>query len=276
MIANGWIKLHRGLNGWGWKKDPNTLALWVHLLLNANPKDDYFMGKIIEKGSLATGLNSLSHETGLSISQIRTSLNKLKSTGEIAIKTGQKFSIISIVKWSEFQLDRTQVDTLHSTPDDTPDDTQIARHIATNKEERNKEERRENIYTPLPPKGEKSDLEKPKRKRSEKKQVEKPECVPQQIWDDFLEIRKTKKAPLTETAWKGIINQSRKAGMPIQSVLEICCQRGWAGFNAEWINQQKPTKGTTNGKRTSHDELREFLDESRNGGFVRDAHLRLR
>lgn len=118
--------------------------------------------------------------------------------------------------------------------------------------------------------------EKPKRKRSEKKQVEKPECVPQQIWDDFLEIRKTKKAPLTQTAWNGIVNQSRKAGLPIEAALEICCQRGWAGFNAEWINQQKPTKGNENGKRTSHDELREFLDESRNGGFVRDAHLRLR
>lgn len=276
MIANGWIKLHRGLNGWGWKKDPNTLALWVHLLLNANPKDDYFMGKIIEKGSLATGLNSLSHETGLSISQIRTSLNKLKSTGEIAIKTGQKFSIISIVNWNEYQSDRTQDGTLHDTPHSTLHDTQIARHIATNKEERNKEERRENIYTPLPPKGEKSDLEKPKRKNAEKKQVQKPESIPDQIWDDFLEIRKTKKAPLTQTAWNGIVNQSRKAGLPIEAALEICCQRGWVGFNADWIIDQKTTKGTTNGKRTSQDELREYLDESRSGGFEHDAYLRLR
>lgn len=108
MKSIGWIKLHRGINEWGWKSDPNVMALWVHLLINANFEDSHFLGVMINKGSLATGLISLAEKTGLTVSQVRTALNKLKMTGEIAIKTGNKFSIISILKWDEYQSDSTQ------------------------------------------------------------------------------------------------------------------------------------------------------------------------
>lgn len=118
--------------------------------------------------------------------------------------------------------------------------------------------------------------EKPKKQKPKTDEVQKPESVTDQVWRDWIKVRKTKKAPLTETAWIGIVNQARKAGLSIQSVLEICCQRGWAGFNADWIEKTQTTKGNTNGKRSSHDELRDFLDETRNGGFEHDAYLRLR
>lgn len=104
----GWIKLHRSINDWGWKKDPNVTVLWVHLLLTANYEDGFFLGHIIKQGSLATGLISLAEKTGLSIQQVRTALNKLKSTNEITIKPNTKFSIISIVKWDEYQEDNRQ------------------------------------------------------------------------------------------------------------------------------------------------------------------------
>lgn len=101
----GWIKLHRAIDKWGWKTDPNTMALWIHLLVNANYETCYFLGHEIPAGSLPTGLPSLAERTGLTVSQVRTSLNKLKMTGEIAVKVTPKFSIISITKWCDYQAD---------------------------------------------------------------------------------------------------------------------------------------------------------------------------
>lgn len=108
MARIGWIKIHRSMADWGWKKDPNMVALWIHILLNANDEDGLFMGKIVKKGSLATGRNSLALETGLTESQVRTCLNKLKNTGEIASTTHGNFSIISITNWECYQDNRQQ------------------------------------------------------------------------------------------------------------------------------------------------------------------------
>lgn len=105
---SGWIKLYRGINNWGWKTDPNVVALWVHLLTNANFENSYYLGYEIPTGSLPAGIPSLSLKTGLSGSQIRTAIKKLKMTGEIAVRITPKFSIITIVKWDEYQANDRQ------------------------------------------------------------------------------------------------------------------------------------------------------------------------
>lgn len=75
-----------------------------------------------------------------------------------------------------------------------------------------------------------------KDKGSKKKVVlEKPDGVSPKVWDDFLFLRKQKKAPLTETALKGIAREAQKAGITLEEALSTCCQRGWQGFNSEWI-----------------------------------------
>ena len=62
--------------------------------------------------------------------------------------------------------------------------------------------------------------------------------VDEQIARDWLTLRKTKKAAATETAIKGVHREACKANLTLQEALAICCQRGWAGFKAEWMNQQ--------------------------------------
>ena len=62
----------------------------------------------------------------------------------------------------------------------------------------------------------------------------KPDDVSQQTWDDFLAHRKQKKAPLTQTALKGIVNEAQKANVSLDVALTECCQRGWTGFKADW------------------------------------------
>ena len=65
--------------------------------------------------------------------------------------------------------------------------------------------------------------------------VARPDGVDQKVWDDFLQIRKAKRSPITETALTAIRKQADKAGLTVDQALRICCARGWQGFEADWI-----------------------------------------
>lgn len=79
--------------------------------------------------------------------------------------------------------------------------------------------------------------EKPKRKRSSN--VQKPESVSEQVWNDFTALRTKRRAPITETALKGIQREAEKAGITLEAALSTCCERGWQGFKAEWYRREK-------------------------------------
>lgn len=58
--------------------------------------------------------------------------------------------------------------------------------------------------------------------------------IDEQLARDFLAVRKAKRQPLTETALAGLVREAGKAGLTLQEILRICCDRGWAGYNPEW------------------------------------------
>lgn len=89
------------------------------------------------------------------------------------------------------------------------------------------------------------DKEKNNKKESPKNEqkkratsVKKPDDVNEQVWNDFLQIRKAKHAPLTETALAGIRREAEKAGISLEAALETCCERGWQGFKADWYRKE--------------------------------------
>ena len=63
--------------------------------------------------------------------------------------------------------------------------------------------------------------------------------------DDWLKVRKTKKATNTETAFKKFIIEVKKTKTEINSVMELCVEKSWSGFKSEWLNNLKTE---TNGK----------------------------
>ena len=63
----------------------------------------------------------------------------------------------------------------------------------------------------------------------------KPDDVSDSVWADFLSLRKTKRAPVTETAIAAVRREADKAGLSLQDALTVCCAKGWQGFNADWI-----------------------------------------
>jgi len=66
-----------------------------------------------------------------------------------------------------------------------------------------------------------------------------PEGVLPEVWQDFVQQRKAKKAVITETAIKGIEREANKAGITLNAALQEICARGWTGFKAEWYTKEK-------------------------------------
>jgi hypothetical protein len=110
MNNNGFIVLHRSLLDWEWYTDEKVSRLFIHCLLKANHADKKFRGKMIERGSFQTSYQMLSDETGLSVRSIRTSLNKLKTTGELTLKTTSKNTVIVLNNYDLYQSNDKQSD----------------------------------------------------------------------------------------------------------------------------------------------------------------------
>ena len=110
------IKVYRKFMEWEWYTDVNTKTLFLHCLLRANWKEGSWKGINYLPGEFITSLPSLAEESGLSIQQVRTSLSKLISTGEITSKstdsvTGRKLTknrIITVNNWDEYQVDNSK------------------------------------------------------------------------------------------------------------------------------------------------------------------------
>jgi hypothetical protein len=66
-----------------------------------------------------------------------------------------------------------------------------------------------------------------------------PSGVSDSVFQDFKKLRTAKKSPLTQTALDGITREAAKAGLPLATVLEMCCERGWVGFKAEWVQEKR-------------------------------------
>lgn len=82
---------------------------------------------------------------------------------------------------------------------------------------------------------------------------------------DWLTLRKAKKAGATKTAIDGIIGEAQKAGLSLQTVLEMCCQRGWASFKAswDWEDRSRRTNNSANptGESAYARTMRERVEE---------------
>lgn len=103
MNNDGFISLHRSLLDWEWYGNKNVRMLFIHLLMRVNWKDSRWQGVEIERGSIVTSYEKLAKETKMSVQEVRTALNKLKSTGEITCKTTNKFTLINVVNFKKFQ-----------------------------------------------------------------------------------------------------------------------------------------------------------------------------
>ena len=62
-----------------------------------------------------------------------------------------------------------------------------------------------------------------------------PPDVDQQVWVDWVQLRKTKRATVTQTVIDGARKEAEKAGMSLSEFLAVWCRRGSQGLEASWL-----------------------------------------
>ncbi len=67
-----------------------------------------------------------------------------------------------------------------------------------------------------------------------------PDGVDQQVWGDWLALRKEKKAAVTASVLQSAEKEAVKAGMTLEAFLREWCFRGSQGLKAEWLKDKAP------------------------------------
>lgn len=86
-----------------------------------------------------------------------------------------------------------------------------------------------------------TDTKKDKKKEARKRAapLAPPSEVEAQVWADWLQLRKAKRAPVTQTVVDGAVVEAAKAGMTLDAFLRIWCARGSQGMQAEWLKPEE-------------------------------------
>lgn len=109
MLENGFITLERKICAWRWFREPNTLVVFLYLILQANYEPHDFENITIQRGQIATSYPSIAKNTGLSVKSVRTAIKHLIETGEVAVSKYPRYSVYTVVCYDKYQDKRQGV-----------------------------------------------------------------------------------------------------------------------------------------------------------------------
>lgn len=106
--GKGFALIHRQFMDSRLYRDSQAVHLWLHLILKANHTDEEVNTDIgmmiVRRGQMITGRPTLVSETFIPDNKVKSLLRTFESKGMINIESkGRKFSLISIVKYDDFQ-----------------------------------------------------------------------------------------------------------------------------------------------------------------------------
>lgn len=64
--------------------------------------------------------------------------------------------------------------------------------------------------------------------------------VNKEVLEDWLTVRKKKKASNTKTALKALLNEVSKSGLMVNDAIEYAASKSWSGFKADWYFKEQP------------------------------------
>lgn len=133
-----WVKLHRKITEWEWYDDPVVKAVFLDFVILANRYPTKYRGYDLERGSCICGISATSKRLGISEQQFKTALKKLISTGEISKKATNKFTIVKVCNYDDYQLDLDDVQQTNNKQTTNKQQTSN-KPVTTPKESKNKE-----------------------------------------------------------------------------------------------------------------------------------------
>jgi len=87
--------------------------------------------------------------------------------------------------------------------------------------------------------------EEPKTKTPRKREPPCPDGVTDGTWQDWLTLRKAKRAPVTDTVVKEAAAEAAKASLSLDAFLRVWCARGSQGLQADWLKPNERGKPET-------------------------------
>lgn len=243
-MDNGWISLHRALSDhWLWKDEKFTKGqAWVDLILHANHSDT----KTMIKGQLFEVKSGQQLRSKLTLSKlwkwdrktVTRFLSLLEKDGMITQQTTHQTTIISICNYSDFQ------DTRKRKPQRKGQQKGQARPNGRDTDNNvNNVNKVKDIYMQF-------DFSSW------------PEKPIDQTMKDWIELRKTKKAKITQTVINTFGKQlsiAEQNGFTVEECMTKAVTTNWTGFEASWMK----SRGNQNeeNKRPSTSRAKRVVDE---------------
>lgn len=112
-MDKGWIKLWRKINDNWLFSNPAYLAIWIDILIHASHGGDQkvrFRGEtiVLLPGQFTAGCSQIGARRGIPPSSVSRILNLMKSERLIERQVDSKCSLITVLKWNEYQKDERQ------------------------------------------------------------------------------------------------------------------------------------------------------------------------
>jgi hypothetical protein len=206
--------------------------------LSANWKDKRWQGIEVKRGEFVTSIDNLASGTNLTKSQVRTSLTKLQSSGEVIAKSqqGKRYTIIRVCKFEEYQDSNEIAMKSQTFSNEIANLSQtFSNEIATTKER--------------------------KKEKKDKKYYEDDSL--NQTFIDYVDMRKRIKAPMTDKAVKLAMNKLEKLSQGDDDkaikILEQSIMNSWKGLFE--LKEEKKTNKFNNfeGRSYNNDQLEKML-----------------
>ncbi len=98
-----YIKLDRNITKWRWYQNANTFRVFIHCLIEASVRDHDVENITIKRGQFPTTYKKMANSLLLTIQQVRTAIDHLKSTGEITSEEYNKMQVITVQNYDLYQ-----------------------------------------------------------------------------------------------------------------------------------------------------------------------------
>lgn len=143
MEDDTWIKLYRKLLKSPIFENEKALKVWIWCLLKATHKDrNQLVGLQIvrlKNGQFVFGRKKASEELKMKESTIYKYISLLKKLQMIDVKSNNKFSVVSIEKWENYQTSQIESNNKGTTKEQQSNTNKNVKNVKNNKKEINKE-----------------------------------------------------------------------------------------------------------------------------------------
>ena len=219
-MSSGWISLHRKI----WdnflfpkNREFTKFEAWIDLLLMANHKEQKVFLKStmynVKRGQIVRSMKTLSERWKWSRSKVKRYLKMIQECSMIELKTDTITTTITICNYDSYQDGRTS----------NEHQTDIKR---TSNEHQTDIKNNDNKVNNV-------DNDNKNAVFNFKKELI-SYGFEKQLVEDWLAVRKSKKAKNTQTAYDGFIREVEKTSYDKNELLRYLVENSWAGFKASW------------------------------------------